>query len=265
MKTTSQPWYWPEYFCEAALLGLFMVAACVFVVLIEHPAAWIPQWMPDAFERRILTGAAMGLTATALILSPLGKRSGAHYNPAVTLTYWFLGRIAWRDALMYVAFQFGGGLAGVWLARWLIGPLLEDMPVNYAATLPGPRGPYIAFVAELTISFLLMTAVLRLSNSARWRHYTPFAAGFLVASFIAVEAPLSGMSMNPARTFASAIPAGEPLWPAIYFLAPILGMAGAAALYLLERGRARVYCAKLHHAHGYRCIFHCNHGAIHEY
>ena len=266
MGTNRNPaaWHWPEYFCEAALLGLFMLAACIFGVVIEHPAAMIPSLIPDAMVRRALMGVAMGATATSLILSPLGQRSGAHYNPAVTFTYWALGRIAALDALCYVVFQVLGGLAGVLLAKVLLGPLVAHTAVNYVATLPGAEGPVVAFGAEWTISFVLMSVVLRLANSAAWAHFTPWAAGAIVATFITFEAPLSGMSMNPARTLASALPAGEPYWPLVYFAAPLLGMLAAAGLFLMERGAARVYCAKLHHHNGYRCIFHCNSGAINE-
>ena len=262
--TPSTRLHWAEYLSEAALLGVFLFAACLFGVLLEHPAAMAYEIFPDPLARRALMGLAMGITATGLILSPPGQRSGAHFNPAVTLTYWALGRIAGADALLYVVFQFAGGWSGVTFAHWFLGDLLEHSAVNFVATLPGPAGPSLAFVAEFIISFVLMSVVLRFSNSRRTGRFTPFAAGALVAGFITLEAPFSGMSMNPARTLASALVAGEPVWPAIYFLAPPLGMLAAAGLYRLERGAAQVYCAKLHHHNQYACIFHCNHGALNE-
>ncbi|MBL8174663.1 MAG: aquaporin, partial [Bryobacterales bacterium] len=92
--------------------------------------------------------------------------------------------------------------------------------------------------------------------------YTPFVAGGLVALYITVEAPISGMSMNPARSFGSAVAAGEwrALW--IYFVAPPLGMLGAAEVYVRRNGLHRVFCAKLAHPNEERCIFRCNFGAI---
>src|SRR5438034_6916230 len=80
--------HWPEYFCEAAELGLFMVSASLFTMLLWHPSSPVLNLIPDPFVRRMLTGIAMGGTAIALVFSPLGKRSGAHFNPAVTLTFW---------------------------------------------------------------------------------------------------------------------------------------------------------------------------------
>jgi aquaporin Z len=105
--------------------------------------------------------------------------------------------------------------------------------------------------------------VLNVSNSRRLTRFTPWVAGFLVASYIAIESPLSGMSMNPARTFGSAFPSG--VWTAVwvYFLAPALAMISAGQIYLRWRGAHRIFCAKFHH-HNSPCIFRCNYGAIHE-
>jgi aquaporin Z len=195
--------HWPEYFMEAAALGMFMVSACVFGVLLEHVAG---------LANRVLGGIAMGLTAVAIISSPWGQRSGAHMNPAVTLTFLSLGKIAPWDALFYVLAQFAGGAMGVLLSGWVLG--LHLAHVQFVATVPGAGGPWVAFAAEFTISFLLISIVLNVANSRRFTRFTPWVTGFLVAIFISVESPLSGMSMNPARTVGSAIPSG--IWSAIW-------------------------------------------------
>jgi len=204
----------------------------------------------------------MGLTAVGIISSPWGQRSGAHMNPALTLTFLSLGKIAPWDALFYVVAQFAGGLAGVVLSGRIIGPPLAHASVKYVVTVPGPHGPWAAFGAEFAISFLLVAIVLNVSNSRRTSRFTPWVAGFLVASFISMEAPLSGMSMNPARTAGSALPAG--VWTAIwvYFLAPPIAMLSAGQLYRRFRGAHRVFCAKYHHHNDKRCIFRCNYGAL---
>ena len=247
--------HWQEYAIEATLLGLFMLSACLFSVLLFHPASPLPSLVPDPFLRRLLMGLAMGGTAVALIYSAWGKQSGAHFNPAVTLTFARLGRIAPRDAAAYVAAQFAGGVAGVLAAMLLAGRLVADPSVRYAVTVPGPAGAGVAFGAELLISFLLMTVVLAVSNHPRHARLTGLCAGLLVATFITLEAPLSGMSMNPARTVGSAAWAHDwtALW--IYFTAPPLGMLAAAQLYLARRGPGGVFCAKLHHQNDARCIF----------
>ena len=239
--------HWPEYLMEGAGLGLFMVSACVFATLLEHPASPLRRAWPDPFGRRIPMGLPMGATAVALIYSPWGRRSGAHLNPAVTLTFWRLGKVEPWDAVGYVLAQFAGGLAGVGVAAGLLGSAIAHPAVHYAATVPGPAGVAVAFGAELAIAGGLMGLVLRVSNDRRWARFTGLCAGALVASYIVVEAPLSGMSMNPARTVASAAlaQAWTALW--IYLTAPALGMLVAAEAYQRTKGAARVRCAKLHH------------------
>lgn len=252
--------HWPEYLIEAALLGLFMISASVFTILLEHPGSPAVEALPDPFARRAVIGAAMGLTALALILSPFGKRSGAHFNPAVTFTFWRLGKVRPWDAFFYVIAQFAGGVAGVALVAALVPRLMADASVRHVATLPGAHGPWVAFGAEFGISFVLMSTILVVSNAPRLARWTPAFAAALVAAFITFEAPLSGMSMNPARTFGSALP-GQ-LWTGlwIYFTAPVLAMLLAALVY--RRAGRTIYCAKLHHHNGARCIFNCAFGEL---
>lgn len=247
--------HWPEYTIEAGLLGIFMVSACLFSVLLFYPAWPVARAIPDPFTRRVLMGLAMGSTAVALNYSAWGKRSGAHYNPAVTLTFARLGKVAPWDAAGYVVAQFIGAVLGVLVARSLVQMMLADDQVRFAVTRPGRSGVAAAFVAEVVISSILMTVVLIATNSRRLAPYTGLLAGLLVATFITVEAPLSGMSMNPARTVGSAFWAGDwtALW--IYFTAPPLGMLLAAELHLRRRGPQGVFCAKLHHRNQKRCIF----------
>jgi len=254
--------HWPEYLMEAACLGLFMVSACSFTVLLQHPGSIVRQMIPSAFLRRALTGVAMGLTAIALVYSPWGKQSGAHFNPSVTLTFFRLGKVEPWDAAFYVVAQFVGGTLGVALSALLWGEAMAHQNVRYAATIPGAKGTTFAFVAELLISFLMMTMVLNVSNSVRVARFTGIIAGALVATYITIEAPLSGMSMSPARTFASAMPGRiwDALW--VYFTAPPLGMVLAAQVYLWLRGKRAVFCAKLHHDNDKRCIFRCNYNTL---
>jgi aquaporin Z len=249
--------HWPEYLIEAAGLGIFMISACVFTVLLEYPASPAHAAIPDPVLRRALIGLAMGLTAVGIIYSPWGKQLGAHINPSVTLAFFRLGKVRPWDALFYVVAQFAGGLGGVLLSAAVVGQPIADPSVDYVVTVPGPGGPGVAFLAELAISFGLMLAVLISSNSCCLARFTGLFAGALVAIYIGVEAPLSGMSMNPARTFGSALPAD--VWTAVwlYFTAPPLGMLLAAEAYLRLRGPYRVICAKLHHQNRKRCIFRC--------
>jgi aquaporin Z len=247
---------------EAALLAAFMFSACVFGVLLEHPGSPLHQSIESPLLRRALIGLAMGCTLVAIVYSRWGQRSGAHMNPSVTLTFLTLGKIEAWDAVFNIASQFVGGIAGVIIARLLLGPPLSHSAVNYAVTAPGEGGAGVAFWAEVSISLLMMSTILVLSNTRRFNRYTGLFAGALLAMFITVEAPLSGVSLNPARTLGSALPAGE--WSAVwlYFTAPPLAMLAAGQFYRLTRGLNGVLCAKLHHYNQTRCIFRCNYGAI---
>lgn len=247
--------HWPEYFIEAAGLGLFMISAFSCAALLEHPSSPIRQMLPHALLRRFIMGVAMGGTAMAIIYSPWGKRSGAHINPATTFTFFRLGKIAASDAVFYVAFQFAGGLFGALCASLLLASWVTHPAVNYVVTAPGGAGSIAAFGAELAIAFVLMAVILQVSNHHRLHRLTGLCAGLLVALYITVEAPISGMSMNPARTLASAVPARQwtDLW--IYFTAPTIGMLLAAECYLRVYGSAPIGCAKLHHRNRQRCIF----------
>ena len=247
--------HWPEYLMEAAGLGIFMISACVFAALLEHPGSPVHKSISDPLLRRFLMGIAMGLTAIGIIFSPWGKQSGAHINPSITVTFFRLGKIAPWDAFFYIVAQFVGAMAGVLLMGAIVRTLVAHPSVNYVATVPGAGGPAIAFIAELVISFILMSAVLIVSNTERLARYTGLFAGVLVATYISIEAPLSGMSMNPARSLGSAVipQLWKFLW--IYFTAPPLGMLLAAEVYLRLRGAHRVICAKLHHHNDKRCIF----------
>jgi aquaporin Z len=247
--------HWPEYLIEGALLGLFMVSACGFTVLLEHPDSPARQAIAGDAVRRALIGVAMGLTAIALIYSPWGQRSGAHMNPAVTLTFMRRGKVKPWNAVSYIAAQFAGGLGGVWLSKLALGPALAHPAVNHAVTTPGAAGVWMAFFAEAVIACGMMLMVLTVSNTPKFARFTGICAGILVALYITFEAPLSGMSMNPARTFASALPSGKwtALW--IYFTAPLLGMFAANELHRAFSVAPRAGCAKMHHGAKQRCIF----------
>lgn len=237
---------------------MFMVSAGVFTALFEYPQSALQHTIANADIRRMFIGIAMGMTAVGLIYSPWGQRSGAHMNPAVTLSFWQLSKVAHWDAVFYIVAQFVGGTLGVYLTIALLHNAFTAPPVDYIVTVPGSLGTMIAFVAELVMSALLMFIILHVSNSQRYAKYTGWCAGILVALYITIEAPLSGMSINPARSFASAWPAHQWLSFWIYLTAPMLGMQGAAAWYLAQRGQDAVGCAKLLHPAHLRCI-HCGH------
>jgi len=253
--------HWPEYLCEAACLGLFMISAGVFTSLLEYANSPFRHAIPNDLHRLALNGLAMGLTAIGIIYSPWGARSGAHMNPAVTWTFFRLGKVKAWDALFYPVFQTLGGVAGVLLVKFALGKIFADAPVSYVVTVPGKAGVPTAFVAETAIACGMMLMVLFMTNTPKLARFTGLFGGTLVFLYITFEAPLSGMSINPARTVASALPSGN--WTAawIYFVAPIGGMLLAVEIYRALRKGAQVACAKWNHDPRQRCIF-CGHPGI---
>ncbi len=221
---------WKSYFIEAWALGMFMFSASLFVVVFEHPDFYINNIITNASIRRMCIGAAMGITAILLIYSRWGKHSGAHMNPAVTLANYFLNRISLKDATGYILFQAIGASLSMLLLKFFFKNYLSDKSVNYIVTMPGKAGVAVAAVAEFTMSFLIFLLILIVSNS-RFEKYTGYFAGVLVFIFITVEAPLSGMSINPARSLGSAIAAGswDSFW--LYIFSPVAGMLLSAYLF----------------------------------
>jgi glycerol uptake facilitator-like aquaporin len=164
--------HWPEYLMEAGESGLYVFSACAVATLLWHPASPLQPHLPSDAVRRILMGLAMGTTIIAIVLTPWGKQSGAHFNPAVTLTFHRLGKVASWDTVFYCAGQLLGAVAGVAVASFVLRGAPAHRAVHYAATMPGMYGDAVAFAAELSISFLLMSAVLFASNHRLLALYT---------------------------------------------------------------------------------------------
>jgi aquaporin Z len=256
------------YLIEAWGLGMFMISAALFVILIEHPDLPIRSAIPSDFVRRILIGIAMGLTAIGIIYSKWGKRSGAHINPAVTLAQYQLDRINGQDAIWYIIFQFLGSVIGIAIVQYSVPNYIAAPSVNYAVTTPmaTENGILVAFICEMVLAFTMLTMVLTVSNHKTLANYTGYFVGLTVALFITIEAPFSGMSINPARTVGSAFWANvwTGLW--IYFVAPISGMQAAAWIYrkryLIRKGECETMkmhlSGKKHECSTYDVLWHSN-------
>ncbi len=227
---TASKLNWKSYFIEAWALGMFMISATGFVVLFEHPVFHVNTLIPSATVRRIFIGAAMGITAILLIYSKWGKQSGSHMNPAVTLANYSLNRISLVDTVGYILFQIMGASAAMFLLKILFANYISHPSVNYIITQPGKPGVAVAAFAEFSMSFIIFLMVMIISNSKLMK-YTGWFAGTFVFIFISIEAPLSGMSINPARSLGSAIAADSwgSFW--LYIISPVAGMLLSAFLF----------------------------------
>ena len=249
--------HWKEYLMEGAELGAFMFGTCICGFLIYSNQSPLSSFALSPLLESSLMGMAMATTTFLVIRSPFGRRSGAHFNPSVTLTFFWLGRMHRWDAMFYVAAQFGGAVAGVAAARGIIGLPLSAPPVQYMVTQPGKYGEAAAFVLEFLLSVLLMSTVLYTSNHRRLARFTPAFVALLTVLYFALSSSISGFSVNPARSFSSAMFAWiwRGIW--IYFSAPCLGMLTAAAIYINWLGSDHVYCAKVFHDTRSICPFPC--------
>ncbi|RYF09797.1 MAG: aquaporin family protein [Deltaproteobacteria bacterium] len=219
-----------RYLIEAALAASLMLAVSTYNVLLEHPASPAYQALDSPIVRRGLMGLMMGTTIALFIASPWGKRSGAHFNPAVSAAFFALGKMSRDDFIGYVLAQLVGACAAMLVLVNLAGDWLAHPRINFVATRVGPQGLLWAFAAEFGLSLLLMLAVLCFSARPALAPYVPLLAGSVVAVFVLVASPLSGMSMNPARSLGSAIVGGGMRHFWLYCVAPIGGMLSAARL-----------------------------------
>ena len=226
--------HWRHYLAEAAGIMAFLTVSSLASVVFHHPDSALARALgPEAWVQRIGVAAALGLLITGMASTPWGKRSGAHFNPAVTLGFWRLGYIATADAVWYALAQFAGALlAGAGLF-WLLKPWFGHPTIYYNITRPieGPHGWALALGAEILISAALMLVLLWALHSPKLKSWAGALAGLALAIFVVVEAPLSGMSLNPARTLGTAVAAGmgPGLW--LYFLGPLAATWVTAALY----------------------------------
>ena len=239
---------WPLFLIEGFLLGCFMVSATAATVLMDAPNSPVAQVVTSPLLRRVVIGAAMGLTAVILVYCPWGKRSGAHFNPAFTLSFLWLGKIKAFDALGYVIGQFVGGTAGVLYSVLVFGSVVQDPSVQYVVTVPGIWGIGGAWGGEFVISFILVATVLLLNKFPKLVKLTGVFIGMLILVFVTFEVPVSGFSMNPARTFSSAIVAD--IWTGwwIYYTAPVLGMLAAVEVHRLFDPDPSRLCLRLNHS-----------------
>jgi len=256
--------HWKEYLMEGTELGAFMLSTCIFGTLIYNNRSPLDSLALSPVFESSLMGIAMAATVFLLIQSPFGRRTGAHFNPAVTLTFLWLHRMHRWDAAFYIAAQFCGAFAGVLVARGMVGLRLSEPPVQYMVTLPGKYGSAIAFAFEFVLSVLLMSTVLYASNHRLLARFTPALVAMLTVLYYVLSPSISGFSVNPARSLSSALFAWiwRGIW--IYFSAPCLGMLTAATIYIRWVGSDRVYCAKVFHDTRSVCPFPCHFQRVYQ-
>ena len=250
----GKPFPYDKLHPKMYLAELIGTALLVFVGLSVVIALWgkgaplasLPLEPP---ARRALNGFLFGSVGAAIAFSRIGKISGAHINPAVTLAFLLEGKIAWRDAIGFIVAQCIGGVLGAACLR-LWGAV--GASVQFGATAPETAVLLVwPLLGEVLGGFLLVVCIFVLAGHARTRWYTPLCNPPLFCLLVWLEGPLSGASANPARSIGPAVVAW--LWHQqwIYWVGPCLG-AALAVLALQSRAFGH------HHPHEAR-LFHFHH------
>ena len=241
-----------EWAAEAAGTAVLMLVIVSVVSFDFSPGSPLEHLLPSIGARLLLAGLLIAGSGSLVAISPLGRLSGGHLNPAVTFGFWVTGHVRRHDLLGYIAGQVLGAFAGASLGALLWGS--RASAVHFAATHPGHGfhdSDAAAVEALMTGVLLLVIFVLNASN--RTMRLTPVATWLLVATMVWQAAPYTGTSLNPARSLAPAVLDRDPasLW--VYLVAPLVGAAAAAAL--VQGGALRrPLTAKMFHDSSYRSV-----------
>jgi len=227
-------------FFGTSLLVLGGLSSVIFMFGDGSPMA---ELLPSVAVRQIITGFLFGTTGASIALSVLGKASGAHINPAVTMVFLLFKKMKLKEALYYMVAQLMGGIVGC-LPLLLWGEMGKS--VDFGATVPGVGYPVMAaLTGEVVITFVMVSLLVVFIGFRQTRPFTPAIFPVLFAIMVPLEAALSGTSANPARSLGPSVISG--VWDGwwIYWVGPFTGafLASLACSFLAKR----ITEAKLYH------------------
>ena len=238
-------WHWAEWLCELAGTALLLVGGLSAVCLDFGRGSPVATVVPDHSLRLLITGTLFAGAGSLVAISPLGRRSGAHLNPAVTVAFWRRGHVHPHDLAGYTGAQVAGAFAGTALVKWWWGRTATS--VQLGVTQPGHgAGAAGAVGIEALMTLILVFAILTMVSSARTAPWTPLTVWVAVALLVWQGAPWTGTSLNPARSLAPAAlaPLFSDLW--VYFAGPLAGSLIAVEVFNLIPG-LETRTAKLFH------------------
>lgn len=242
-------WHWVEWGCEFLGTAVLLLGGLSAVCWTMGTGAFRTA-IPSESARLLLTGLMFAGTGSLMALSPWGRRSGAHLNPAVTLAFWLQHKVHPHDVAGYVAAQLLGALAGAAAVLGLWQGTARGL--HNGATAPGHGfGDLAATGTEALMTGALVLMILLLTSSVRTARWTPLGNLLLVAALVWQVAPYTGTSVNPARSFGPALlaPLWAPYW--VYVVGPLAGSLLACGIFALMRER-NTLTAKLFHDPKYR-------------
>jgi aquaporin Z len=247
--------HWQEYGAE--LLGTALLVFIGLSAVVFNFAQGLPmeQLIPNRSMRSLITGLMFSGTGSLIAISPLGKLSGGHINPAVSLGFWLQGKMHRQDIGGYIIAQFLGAIGGATLLVVTWGKYAAS--VNNGITLPGKGyALWYVFFAEVAMTATLVLGIFIFVSSHRLMRWTPLMTWILVATMVWLESPISGTSLNPARSIGPAFASWfwQDQW--LYCIAPPLGAVLAVGVFrLVNFGESKILTGKLFHVPHYRCIF----------
>lgn len=246
---------WAEHVAEFLGTAFLIVAGLSAVVFNLGENSPVEQIISSEGDRLMLTGLLFAGSASLFAITPLGKLSGAHVNPVVSLDFWIQGKMDFLDVAGYIVAQFLGAIFGAVLLITVWGDYAAT--VENGATLPQPGYPlWYVFAVEVFITFLLVLSILIFVSSRRLMHWTPLMTWLLIALIVRLTAPITGTGLNPARSFGPALVSGFWQGQWLYFVAPTLGAVLSVLVFrLLYRSKREVLTGKLFHVPHYRCIY----------
>jgi len=237
---------WQTYLSELIGTALLVGVGVSFVILDFGVGSPVAAVLPDAGWRRLVTGFLFGMTGAAIAYSHVGKVSGAHINPVVTLAFYIKGKFSRRDTIAYILAQFAGAIVGsIPLLFWG----QEGRSIHFGGTTPG-TGYTIgeALLGEIITTICLMVGLFTFLGHRQLRHYTPLLLPFLYAVMVYLEAPISGTSTNPARSLGPSVISGVWYGWWIYFIGPLIGMLIGVGIHEFSwLKRFEVEIAKIYH------------------
>jgi glycerol uptake facilitator-like aquaporin len=187
--------------------------------------------IPQIHAELLIVGAAVALLLAGLILSPPGRASGGHMNPAISLAMWRFGVFPGAGVVPYTIAQLLGSVLGVLAARAVWGQVVAEPPVVYAVLQPGPGWSTGELFAAEALSMAVIVFIVGTCLAVpRLAPFVPWVVGVLIGMAIALLGTSTGGSVNPARQFGPAAVSGQTHFLSVYLLAPMLGAVIAAWL-----------------------------------
>jgi glycerol uptake facilitator-like aquaporin len=227
---------WPEWLSEFAATAILLFVMVSLFRLLFRPDSPVAQAIPSAGPRLVIDALVSGATVGMLIASPLGRRSGGHLNPAVSLAFWLLRALPGRHAVAYGVAQLAGSAAGVVAGRVLWGGQVATPEVGYATVRAAHGVPWtVVFAAEAAATVVMLAVVVFVAARPPSVLPVPVVAGAAVAVLILVVGQGAGGSFNPARQFGPELFSGDFAWLWVYLTAPLVG----GAVFALARRRVR--------------------------